>query len=136
MARANAAAAVRRASDKALRRGEEGPSGVGQLLLDFGQRRLAAGQRLVFRRQPLAMRDGLLERAAVLALEPFDQRQAILDLLQSSRRCVDAAREIAQREREVLQLRLDGLAGVEVRRKARINGGQLPHALPHVAEQR
>ncbi len=88
-----------------LRCGQEGPAGVGELPLDLGQRRLAAGQRLVFRRQPIAMRDRLLERAAVLALEPFDQRQAILDLLQSSRRRVDAVDEIAQREREVLELR-------------------------------
>ena len=135
MARANFGAAARRASDSCLRRGQERPAGVAQLLFDLGERRLAAGQRLVFRRQPIAMRNRLLERPAVLALEPLDQRQAILDLLQSSGRRVDAVREIAQREGEVLELRLDAVAGVEVRREARIDGRQLADALPHVAER-
>src|SRR5687768_16247384 len=81
------------------------------------------------------MRDGVVEGSAVFALEPLDQREAIFDLLQAAGRGIDAVGEAAKGKRQVFELRLDAVAGVEVWREPRIDRRELAHALPHVAER-
>ncbi len=43
-----------------------------------------------FLTERLALRDGIRERRTVLALDPFEQRQPLLDLLETLRRGFDA----------------------------------------------
>ena len=57
------------------------------------------------------------ERRAVLPLQPLEQRQPVLDLLQARGRRVDAGGVAAEERGEVLELRLDRVARVEVRRR-------------------
>jgi hypothetical protein len=80
--------------------------------------------------------DDLLQRGAVLPLQPLEQRQPVLDLLQPRRRGVHAVGIAAQEVGEVLELRLDAVAGVHVRRELRVDGRQLADALPHAAQAR
>src|SRR6185503_9204818 len=80
------------------------------------------------------MRDRVFKRAAVLALEPLDQREPIFDLLQTLRRRIDAGREVAKCEREIIELGLDAVARVEVRREARIDRRELADAFPDSPE--
>ena len=77
---------------------------LGQRLVQDRGAPSAAGQRRVLGGQRLAARDHLVQRRSVLALQAFEQRQAVLDFLQPSRRRVDAVAEIPQRERQVFEL--------------------------------
>ncbi len=76
------------------------------------------------------------KRGPVLALEPLDERQPVLDLLEARRRGVEALPIVAEREREVLELGLDAVAGAGVRRERRVDGRQLTHPLPDLPERR
>ena len=76
------------------------------------------------------VRDHVVQRRTVLPLQPLEQRQAILDLLQPPGRRIDAVGVVAEEERQVLELRLDGVARLEVRRRARVERGELADPLP------
>ena len=78
--------------------------------VQFGEARSAANQRGLLPRQGVTAGDDLVQRRTVLALEPLEQRQPILDLLQAARRRVNPRGEVAQGERQVLELCLDGVA--------------------------
>jgi len=62
--------------------------------------------------------------------------QPIFDLLQPRRRCVDLVAVATQQEGQVFELRLDTVAGLEVRRKPRVDGRQLADPLPDMAQRR
>jgi hypothetical protein len=72
----------------------------------------------------------------VLLLQTLEQREAILDLLQARRGRVDVLRIRAQEEREILELRLDRVARVEVGRELRIERGELADASSRRPERR
>ncbi len=85
-------------------------------------------------REPVPPFDDVSERRAVLALEPFEQGQAILHLGEARRRTVDARREVAQRGREILELGLDALALPEIGGEPGVEAGQLLDPLPHAPQ--
>ena len=80
--------------------------------------------------------DDVGERRAVLLLQTLEQREAVLDLLEPRRRGVDVLRVGAQEEREVLELRLDRVARLDVGRELRVERGELADLLPHRPERR
>ena len=84
--------------------------------------------------EAIAMRDCLLEGAAMLSFEPLDERQAIFHVLQTLRRRIDSAGEVAERERQIVELRLDAVPRFEVRREPRIDRGELADPFPDAAE--
>ena len=86
--------------------------------------------------QRVAPRDDVGQRRPVLPLQPLEQRQPILDLLQPRRRRLDAVGVAAQEDREILELRLDAVARVQVRLELRIERRQLADAAPDAAERR
>ena len=65
---------------------------------------------LEFLPQRIPSRDGIGQRRPVFPLEALEQRQPVLDLLQPRRRRFDAVGVPAKEDREVLELRLDGVA--------------------------
>ena len=63
----------------------------------------------------------------MLPLQPLEQRQPLLDLLEPARRRVDPLAEVTQREREIFELRLDRLALLEI---AARSGGSIAASSP------
>ena len=88
----------------------------------------------MFRGQAIATFNRGFEGTAVLPLQALDQGQTVFDLLQPGRRGINAIGEVAEREGEILELGLDAVAGIQVRREPGVNRGQLPHPLPDPAE--
>ena len=84
----------------------------------------------------VAPRDDLAERRPVLALQAIEKGQPLLDLLQAGRRRFDAVGVPPQEQREILELRLDAVARVQVGLKLRVERRQLRHAAPDMAEAR
>ncbi len=76
------------------------------------------------------------QRRPVLPLDPLEQREALLDLLQPRRRCIDAVAIAPQEVREILELRLDAVARVQVRLEPGIDRRELADAFPDGAESR
>ena len=60
----------------------------------------------------------------MLPLQTFEQRKAILDLLQTRGRGVDAIGVVAEEVREILELRFDRVARIQIRTELRIDVGQ------------
>ncbi len=89
-----------------------------------------------FPAQGVALRACVGQRRPVLALDPLEQREALLHLLQPGRRCIDAIAIAPHEVREILELRLDAVAGVQVRLEPGIDGGELADAFPHGPESR
>ena len=69
-------------------------------------------------------------RRTVLLLQTLEQREPVFDLLEPLGRGVDPGGVRAQEEREVLELRLDDVARLEVRREAAVDRRQICQALP------
>ncbi len=67
--------------------------------------------------QGLAALDDVGQRRPMFALQPLEQREPVFDLLQPGRRRLDAVGIAAQVQGEILELRLDAVARVEVRLK-------------------
>ena len=86
--------------------------------------------------QRLALRDDVAKRRAILPLEPLQERQSVVDLLEPGRRGLDAVGIPPQKEREVLELRFDAVARLEIRLEFRIQRGELCHPAPDAAEVR
>ena len=63
----------------------------------------------------VAPRYHLGERRAIFALQSIEKRQPLLDLLQPGRRGFDPVGVPAQEQREILELRLDAVARLDVR---------------------
>ena len=82
------------------------------------------------------LRDDVVERRPVLLLQTLEQREPVFDLLEPLRRGVDAGGVRAEEEREVLELRLDDVAGVEVRREAASIAASSPSRFQTIAERR
>ncbi len=82
------------------------------------------------------LRDHVRERRSVLLLQTLEEGEPILDLLEARRRSVDVLRVGSQEEGEVLELRLDRLARLDVRSELRVQRGKLADLLPHRAERR
>ena len=78
----------------------------------------------------------LAERRAVFAFQAIEKGQPLLDLLQPGRRRFDAVGVPPQKLRQILELRLDAVACVQVRLKLRVERRQLRHAAPDMAEAR
>ena len=78
----------------------------------------------------------VLQLRAVLLLQAFQQRQPGLGLGEPRRGRVDAGRIRSQREREVLELRADGVPAREVLGERRIDVRQLLQSPPHATELR
>jgi hypothetical protein len=85
-------------------------------------------------RQHGATLDDIVEGRSVFALQPLEQREPVLHLLQASRRCVDAVGVASKKERQILELRFDPITRFDIRRKLRIDRGELSNALPDTAE--
>src|SRR5688500_7689143 len=112
---------------------EKARGGVAERALQILGALAVAGQQVAFAAQRVARRNDVLEPAAVLPLETIQQRQALLDLLQPRRRGVHAVGVAAEEERQVFELRLDAVAGVQVAGELRIDGRQLADTLPDAA---
>jgi hypothetical protein len=72
----------------------------------------------------------------VLSFETLEERQPILDFLQARWRGIDGFRVRTQKKCQILELRLHGIAALDVWAKAFIDAGQLTHSPPHAAERR
>ena len=85
------------------------PAQLGQqpgfLCLQFLDALARVGDRFQLGRRPLAVREHLFDRVAVLALQAVDQVQALLDLLQPPRVELDAVAVVAQLAADVVQQR-------------------------------
>ena len=92
------------------------------------------GEQVALAGERRALVDRVLQRGPVLVLDPLEQREPIFDLLQLRGRRIDPVGVAAQEERQVFELRLDPVAGIDVRRKLRIDDGQLADTLPDAAE--
>ena len=68
--------------------------------------------------QRRGLRDDVVQARPVLLLQTLDQREPVLDLLETLGRGIDSGGIRAEEEREVLELRLDDVAGLQVRREA------------------
>src|SRR5688572_32048593 len=79
--------------------------------------------------------DRSVQAAAMFSFQPFDQREAVLDLLQPAGRRVQTVDDVPQREREVLELRLDVVSRIEMRCESRIDRSELADPLPDTAER-
>ena len=86
--------------------------------------------------QRRARGDDVGQRRAVLALQPLEQREPVLDLLQRRRGRVDAVGVDPQGVRQILELRLDAVPRLEVRDEPRIERRQLADPAPDVAQAR
>src|SRR5207253_2201202 len=74
------------------------------------------------------------ERRAVFALQTIEQRQPVLDLLETRRRRLDAVGVSPQEQRKVFELRLDAVARVEVGLELRVERRQIRDAPPDVSK--
>src|SRR5439155_10992159 len=70
--------------------------------------------------QLVASSDHIGERRTMLALEPLQQRKPFLDLLQTRGRRFDSLGIAAEKRGEILELRLDAVARVDVGLELRI----------------
>ena len=86
--------------------------------------------------QALGGCEDVVERRTVLLLQTLEGGEPIFDLLQARRRGVDVGGVGAQEERQVLELRLHGLARFEVRREPRVQRGEIADLAPDDAERR
>ena len=82
------------------------------------------------------LRNDIAKRRAIFPLEPLEQRQPVFDLLEPCRRGFDVVSVAPQKEREILELRLDSVARLEIRLERRIQRGELCHPPPDAAEVR
>jgi hypothetical protein len=94
-------------------------AGIGELLLDLGDRRLSAVNAVcsAASRSRCAIASSSVPPCLRLRRSISASRSSTC--LQTLRRRIDAAGEVAKREREVIELRLDAVARVEVRREPR-----------------
>ena len=83
-----------------------------------------------------ATRDNVAKGRTKFALEPLEQRKALFHVLQFRRRGVDLVDIAAQKDRQVLELRLDRVARIEVRLKLRVDRGQFADAPPDMPQAR
>ena len=81
-------------------------------------------------------RDHVRQGRPVLPLHTLEQREPLLDLLQPRRRGLDTVRITTQEQREVLELRFDGVPPFQIRLKRRVERRQLRDASPDAAELR
>jgi hypothetical protein len=79
-------------------------------------------------------RQHLGQRRSVLALQTLEQGEPVLHLLQPRGRRVDSRGVRSQEVREVLELRLDAIARLDMRREARVERAQILEPLPDDAE--
>src|SRR5262249_34319682 len=82
----------------------------------------------------VALRDRVEECRSVFPLQPLEEREPLLHLLKPGGRCFNAVRIPAEEDREIVELRLDGVALLEVRLELPINGRQLTHTTPDTAQ--
>ena len=75
-----------------------------QLLLEIGRTLPCAGEQLAFAGEGPALLDHVVQRRPVFPLQPLEQRQSILDLLQARGGCVHAIGVMPEKVREILQL--------------------------------
>ena len=87
-------------------------------------------KRLELARQRGVGVDDILQRRTVLLLQPLEDRQAIFDFLQPGGRRVDLCGVRPQEVREILELRLDRVAGGNVRLKLGVDRRQLADPFP------
>ncbi len=71
----------------------------------------------------------------MLALQSLQQGKALLDLLETCRRGLDAVRVASEKARQVLELRLDAVARLEVRLELRLERRQLRDTPPHPTQR-
>src|SRR5439155_19169464 len=106
-----------------------------QFRLDFGGALRRILQRAQLSPQLAGACEDVGERGSVFLLQPFERRQPILDLLKTRGGRVDIEGVGPEKEREILELRLQRIARVKVRREPRVHGRQLTDFLPDDAER-
>ncbi len=106
------------------------------LALEFRQPFVGEFESRRFDAQRVAPRDGVLEPRTVLAFDPFEKSEPVLDFLQLCRRRLDPVRIPAEEPRQILELRLDAVARVEIGLKLRVHARELANPPPHAAERR
>ena len=79
-------------------------------------------------------RNDIGQRRAVFALHPLELRQPLFYLLQVASRGVNPIGVAAQKQREILELRLDAVARVDVRNELRIERREFPHSPPDLTQ--
>ena len=78
--------------------------------------------------------DDVGKRRAVLPLQPFEKREPFFDLLEPRRRGFDAVGIAPQEQSEILELRLDAVACLEIRLEPRVERRQIGDLPPHGSE--
>ena len=77
------------------------------------------------------LRDHLVERRTITALQAGERGEAILDRLEPLGRTIDRVGVVAQGPRRVVEWRHHRLARIEDRLEARVEGGELGETFPH-----
>jgi hypothetical protein len=80
--------------------------------------------------------DHVLQRWTVLPLQPLDQCEPILHLLQSPRRRVYLVAVATQQEGQIFELRLDGVSRLELVCELRFDSREFPNSLPDLRQPR
>ena len=89
----------------------------------------------MFAPQRLAPGDHVGQRRTVFPFQPLQQRQPVFDLLQAGRRGFNRVGVAAEKSGQILELRLDAVARVEIRLEARIEAGELRDTAPDLSER-
>ena len=92
---------------------QERRAGRGDLPLELDAPFVAAREVGALTLERVAARDDVGQGRAVLALEPLEQREALLDLLQPRRRGFDVVGVLPQKPGQVLELGLDAVARLQ-----------------------
>ncbi len=85
--------------------------------------------------QPIVPLESISKGRSVLSLDRLQNRQPVLDSLKLSRSSVQTAGEVAKREGQVLELRLDLGLRFEVPGEPRVDRRQLADALPDTTQR-
>ncbi len=99
------------------------PLGGGEFALPRLERDIGVLQLVASLTAALGVPQDLRDRAAVLALEPREQRESLLNLLETSGRPFQSERVAPQLAAEILRLVMHRLQPLEQRRELRINAG-------------
>src|SRR5262249_40272559 len=86
--------------------------------------------------QSIAPRDHLRQRWPIFALQPLEQRQPLLHLLQALRRRIDSVGVLAEKASQIFELRFDAVARLEIGPELRIEGRQFRDSTPDVSQCR
>jgi hypothetical protein len=80
--------------------------------------------------ESIARVDDISQRRSIFPLQSLDERQAIFNLLQLRRRRIDSLAIQSQAHRQILELRLNRVARLQMRPEHGIDIGKLGHPFP------